>query len=131
MRTNRRTLLTAYGGSLAALSGCARLTDSSEFRVEVEFNNTSDRERTFHFAFESSDGVEDWITHTLDGGEVETLSRELASDHEWGFHGVSDDEVLSGELRGVESGVCIQLRFVPELNGSDTAQIHQGSDDSC
>ncbi len=131
MKIARRSLLTACGSSLAALSGCLSLRDTSEFRVEVEFNNTSEREQPFHFAFESSDGVEDWITQTVVGGEVETLSRELASDDEWGYHGVSDDDVLSGQLRGVESGICIQLRFVPELNGSDTAQIHQALDDSC
>ncbi|WP_255191821.1 hypothetical protein [Natronobeatus ordinarius] len=135
MPSTRRRFLAGSTATITLLSGCTAFGgDAVTVReLEVELANETNARHVFHFAVETTDGLEAWESHEVAPGTSESTVSEPPADAEpVAIHGVVDDQPTRYELLGTdgESGEHC-LRVVFEYGLGDAPTFLESADVRC
>lgn len=134
MPSTRRRFLIGSTATITLLSGCSYFGEDSATiaQLEVELANGTSDHQMFHYAVETSKGVDDWESHEVEPQTREPVIRETPGDFDpIGIHGVVDDRPTSGELIGIggaETGeICLRILFEYGVLGEDPSFLESSN----
>lgn len=137
MPSTRRRFLVGSTATITLLSGCSYIGEDSATiaQLEVELANGTTDHQTFHYAVETSTGVDDWESHEVEPQTRESVIREAPENFDpIAIHGVVDDRPTRGELIGIggtETGeICLRILFEYGVLGDDPSFL-ESSDIRC
>ncbi|MFC4246671.1 hypothetical protein ACFOZ7_06625 [Natribaculum luteum] len=136
MDSTRRQFLIGSSTTVSFLSGCTRLTGDKVTinQLEVELVNKTDSKQIFHFAVETTEGLDHWQSREVNAETSESVKRDVPDGYDpLAIHGVVDDQTASGDLigrDGMESEeICYHIVFEYEVG--DSPSFLESTDGRC